>query len=66
MGPGGRPPRARGGARPPWGAEPFPYLNALRPGVFSIEDIGRGVAAQKGGSPPGFDARPPIDPPIKP
>jgi enoyl-CoA hydratase len=47
-------------------AESFAYLNALQPGVFSIEDIARAVAAQKGGSPPGFDDLPPIAPPIKP
>jgi enoyl-CoA hydratase len=47
-------------------AESFAYLNALQPGVFSIEDIARAVAAQKGGSPPDFDDLPPIDPPIRP
>lgn len=46
--------------------ESFAYLNALQPGVFSIEDIARAVAAQKGGSPPEFDDLPPVDPPIKP
>jgi len=47
-------------------AESFAYLNALQPGVFSIEDIARATAAQKGGSPPAFEDLPPIDPPIKP
>ena len=47
-------------------AESFAYLNALQPGVFSIEDIARAVAAQKGGTPPQFDDLPPIDPAIKP
>jgi len=47
-------------------AESFAYLNALQPGVFSIEDIARAVAAQKGGMAPAFEDLPPIDPPIKP
>ncbi len=47
-------------------AESFAYLNALQPGVFSIEDIARAVAAQKAGTPPAFEDLPPIDPPIKP
>ena len=47
-------------------AESFAYLNALQPGVFSIEDIARAVAAQKGGPAPEFEDLPPIAPPIKP
>ena len=35
-------------------AESFAYLNALQPGVFSIEDIRRAVAALKGGTPAEF------------
>jgi len=47
-------------------AESFAYLNALQPGVFSVEDIARAVAAKKDGPAPEFDDLPPIDPPIKP
>jgi enoyl-CoA hydratase len=47
-------------------AESFAYLNALQPGVFSLEDIARAVAAKKDGPDPEFDDLPPIDPPIKP
>ena len=47
-------------------AESFAYLNALQPGVFSIEDIARAVAAGKDGPAPEFDDLAPIDPPIKP
>ena len=32
-------------------AESFEYLNALQPGIFSIEDIQRSVAAARGGAP---------------
>jgi enoyl-CoA hydratase len=35
-------------------AESFEYLNALQPGIFSIEDIQRSVAAAKGGAAPVF------------
>ena len=35
-------------------AESFAYLNALQPGVFSIEDIRRAVAALKTGTPAAF------------
>lgn len=35
-------------------AESFAYLNALQPGVFSIEDIHRAVAALKTGTPAEF------------
>ena len=47
-------------------AESFAYLNALQPGVFSIEDIARSVAANKDGPAPEFEDLPAIDPPIKP
>ncbi|TAK45043.1 MAG: enoyl-CoA hydratase [Betaproteobacteria bacterium] len=35
-------------------AESFEYLNALQPGVFSIEDIRRSVAVAKGGTTPTY------------
>ncbi len=35
-------------------AESFAYLNALQPGIFSIEDIRRAVGAAKGGPPAEF------------
>jgi len=36
-------------------AESFEYLNALQPGIFSIEDIQRAVAAAKSGKPAEFE-----------
>jgi len=45
-------------------AESFAYLNALQPGIFSVADIGRAVAAQKGGGGAQFDDLPGINPPI--
>jgi enoyl-CoA hydratase len=45
-------------------AESFAYMNALQPGIFSIADIGRAVAAQQSGGVAGFDNLPPIHPPI--
>ena len=35
-------------------AESFEYLNALQPGIFSIEDIQRSVAAAKSGAAPAY------------
>ena len=46
-------------------AESFAYMNALQPGIFSIADIGRAVAAQKSGVAAQFDDLPPIRPPIR-
>ncbi len=39
--------------------ESFDYLNALQPGIFSIEDIQRSAAAAKGGAAPVFADLPP-------
>lgn len=41
-------------------AESFEYLNALQPGIFSLEDIRRSVAAAKSGTVPTY-----ADPPAK-
>ena len=40
-------------------AESFAYLNALQPGIFSVEDIRRAVAAARKGEPAAFDDLPP-------
>jgi len=40
-------------------AESFEYLNALQPGIFSIEDIQRSVAAAGGGAPAAYADLPP-------
>jgi enoyl-CoA hydratase len=40
-------------------ADSFGYLNALQPGIFSVEDIQRSVAAGKSGKPPEFADLPP-------
>jgi enoyl-CoA hydratase len=45
-------------------AESFEYMNALQPGIFSVADIGRAVAAQKSGAAAEFADLPPIKPPI--
>jgi enoyl-CoA hydratase len=45
-------------------AESFAYLNALQPGVFSPEDIGLAVAAQKTGQAPDFADLAPLRPPL--
>jgi enoyl-CoA hydratase len=45
-------------------AESFAYLNALQPGIFDVADIGRAVAAQKGGGAARFEDLSPIKPPI--
>jgi len=45
-------------------ADSFTYLNALQPGIFSLADIGRAVAAQKSGGTARFDDLPPIKPAI--
>ncbi len=45
-------------------AESFAYLNALQPGVFSPEDIGRAVAAQKSGQAADFADLAPLRPPL--
>ena len=45
-------------------AESFAYLNALQPGVFSPDDIGRAVAAQKAGQAPDFADLAPLRPPL--
>jgi len=45
-------------------AESFAYMNALQPGIFSVADIGRAVAAQKAGAPAAFEDLPAIRPPI--
>ena len=47
-------------------AESFEYMNALQPGIFSVADIGRAVAAQKAGAPAQFADLPAIKPPIDP
>ena len=41
-------------------AESFEYLNALQPGIFSIDDIRRSVAAMKARTPVGFADLPPL------
>ena len=40
-------------------ARSFEYLNALQPGIFSVEDIQRAVAAGKSGKPAEFSDLPP-------
>ena len=45
-------------------AESFEYMNALQPGVFSPEDIGLAVAAQKSGQAAGFADLAPLRPPM--
>lgn len=45
-------------------ADSFAYLNALQPGIFSIEDIARAVAAQKAGGSADFADLAPIKPAI--
>ena len=45
-------------------AESFAYLNALQPGVFSVEDILKSVSAPKEGPPAEFDDLTPVKPPI--
>jgi enoyl-CoA hydratase len=45
-------------------AESFAYINALQPGVFSPEDIGRAVAAQKSGQAAAFADLSPLRPPM--
>jgi enoyl-CoA hydratase len=45
-------------------ADSFAYLNALQPGIFSIDDIARAVAAQKAGGSADFADLPPIKPAI--
>lgn len=40
-------------------AESFEYLNALQPGIFSIEDIRRSVAAARSGAAPEYADLPP-------
>jgi len=45
-------------------ADSFTYLNALQPGIFSLADIGRAVAAQKSGGIARFEDLPPIKPAI--
>ncbi len=40
-------------------AESFEFLNALQPGIFSVEDIQRAVAAGKAGKPAEFTDLPP-------
>lgn len=45
-------------------AESFTYLNALQPGVFSPEDIGLAVAAQKSGQAADFTDLAPLRPPM--
>ena len=44
-------------------AQSFEYLNALQPGIFSVEDIQRAVGAGKSGKPAEFADLPPKSPP---
>ena len=41
-------------------AASFDYLNALQPGIFSVEDIRRAMAAGKTGEPAEFADLPPV------
>ena len=41
-------------------ADSFAYLNAVQPGIFSIEDIRRSVAATKARTPVEFEDLPPL------
>ncbi|MBL8378157.1 MAG: enoyl-CoA hydratase/isomerase family protein [Burkholderiales bacterium] len=43
-------------------AESFAYLNALQPGIFSLDDIARAAAAQKAKTVPQFDNLAPLRP----
>ena len=40
-------------------AESFAYLNALQPGIFSVEDIQRAIASARTGRPAEFEDLPP-------
>lgn len=40
-------------------AESFAYLNALQPGIFSVDDIQRAIASARTGTPAEFDDLPP-------
>lgn len=41
-------------------AESFAYLNALQPGIFSRDDLGRAISAQKAGATAAFEDLPPM------
>jgi len=41
-------------------AESFEHLNALQPGIFSIDDIRRSVAAMKAKTPVEYGDLPPL------